>query len=339
MNLTRRQLGCAALLGVAESASKGRVAFGQNKTFQLRFGTSFLTMHPAAVRMTEACDAIRQETGGAVDIQMFPNGQLGSESAMESQVRSGALDFMMTSGVVMQTFAPAAGISGVPFVFKDYAAVWPAMDGELGGLIREAVAKARLYVFEKSVDNGFRNITTSSRPINAVGDLKGLKIRVPVTPLWVSMFKALGAAPVSINLPELYSALQTKIVDAQENPLVQIDTFRMYEVQKYCSLTGHVWDGNWVTANGRQWAELPNDVQMVISRHFNSAALKQREENARLNADLEKSLAEKGLVFNTPEKDPFRESLIKAGFYTEWKKKYGPELWDALERAAGTQLG
>jgi len=270
MNLTRRQLGCAALLGVAESASKGRVAFGQNKTFQLRFGTSFLTMHPAAVRMTEACDAIRQETGGAVDIQMFPNGQLGSESAMESQVRSGALDFVMTSGVVMQTFAPAAGISGVPFVFKDYRAVWRAMDGELGALIREAVAKAKLYTFEKSVDNGFRNITTSIRPINVVGDLKGLKIRVPVTPLWVSMFRALGAAPVSINLPELYSALQTKIVDGQENPLVQIDTFRMYEVQKYCSLTGHVWDGNWVTANGRQWAELPNDVQMVISRHFDS---------------------------------------------------------------------
>ncbi|WP_435336195.1 TRAP transporter substrate-binding protein, partial [Klebsiella pneumoniae] len=110
---------------------------------------------------------------------------------------------------------------------------------------------------ERIWDNGFRQITSSTRPIAGPADLQGFKIRVPVSPLWTSMFKALDSAPASINFAEVYSSLQTKIVDGQENPLAIISTAKLYEVQKYCSLTNHMWDGFWFLANRRAWERLP----------------------------------------------------------------------------------
>ena len=334
MNFTRRTFS----FGIAATtiASLGsRRATAEGKVYKMRLGTPFLQSHPGAARLIEACAKIKTDTSGTIDIEVFPGNQLGGESEMESQLRAGALDFMTTSGVLLQTVAPTAGVNGLPFAFKDYNAVWPAMDGDLGAFIRAAIDKIGLHTFPKCVDNGFRNITTSIKPIEKPEDLKGLKIRVPVTPLWVSSFKALGAAPTTMNLTELYSALQTKVVDAEENPLVQIDTYRLFEVQKYCSMTGHVWDGNWIVANRRKWASLPEDAQKVVSSNFDDAAIKQREDVVKLNASLEKSLKEKGLAFNYPDKTPFREALQKAGFYAEWKKKYGADAWAKLEQYTG----
>jgi len=337
MNITRRNFAQAAIgTAVATAGFNGSVFAQGSATYKMRLGTPFPVAHPAAIRMAESCEAIKKATGGKVDIQVFPNNQLGGETDMESQLRSGALEFMTASGATLQTVVPVAGINGIPFAFKDYSQVWAAMDGDLGAHIRAQIAQVGIYTFEKSLDNGYRNITTSTKQINTVADLKGLKIRVPPSPLWVAMFRALGASPTSINLNELYSALQTKIVDGQENPLVQIDTVKLYEVQKFCSMTGHVWDGNWILANGKKWAALPVDIQNVISSHFDSAAIKQRDDVARLNKDLEASLKQKGLTFNYPEKDQFREALVKAGFYAESKKKYGAEPWAKLEKYAGT---
>lgn len=316
--------------------SLGARARAQGKVFKLRMGTPFLATHPGAGRMIEAADRIRTETNGVIDISVFPGNQLGGESDMQSQLRAGALDFMTTSGVLLQTLVPTAGINGMPFIFKDYASVWPAMDGDLGALIRASIDKVGLHTFPKCVDNGFRNITTSNRPINTPDDLKGLKIRIPVTPLWVSSFKALGASPTTMNLTELYSALQTKVVDGQENPLVQIDTYRIYEVQKFCSMTGHVWDGNWLIANARKWNSLPDDGKAVVERVFDEQAVKQREDVLKLNTDLETSLKDKGLAFNYPDKAPFRQALTNAGFYAEWKKKYGDDAWATLEKYTGS---
>src|SRR5918912_435982 len=224
MNLTRRQFSGVALGVVAASSGFSKNVFAQTAPIRLKFGSPFPAAHPGASRMAEACEEIKKETGGNIDITVFPNTQLGGEAEMLSQLRSGALEFMTTSGAVMQTLVPVAGINAVPFAFKDYAEVWAAMDGNLGAHVRSAVEARRLYLFPRSLATGFRNITTSTNTIDTVDDLKGLKIRVPPAPLWVSMFKALGASPTSISLAELYSALQTKIVDGQENPLVQIET-------------------------------------------------------------------------------------------------------------------
>ncbi|MFT4121523.1 TRAP transporter substrate-binding protein, partial [Bradyrhizobium sp.] len=166
-------------------------------------------------------------------------------------------------------------------------------------------------------------------------DFKGFKIRVPVSPLWTSMFKAFDASPASINFSEVYSALQTKIVEGQENPLALISAAKLYEVQKYCSMTNHMWDGFWFLMNRRAWQALPDDIKTIVAKNVNAAAVKEREDTEKLNATVKQELSGKGLVFNQPEVGPFRDKLRAAGFYAEWKGKYGEKAWELLEKSVG----
>jgi len=210
------------------------------------------------------------------------------------------------------------------------------MDGKLGAFVRAEIAKRGIVAFEHIVDNGFRQITSSTRPIRTPDDLKGFKIRVPVSPLWTSMFTALGAAPASINFSEVYSALQTKIVEGQENPLTLIQIARLYEVQKYVSLTSHMWDGFWILANRRQFDRLGPELQAIVAREFNRSALDERADLAELNERVASDLKAKGLEFIEVDKAAFRDALRKAGFYAEWRKKYGDEAWGILEGEVGS---
>ncbi len=143
-------------------------------------------------------------------------------------------------------------------------------------------------------DNGFRQVTSSTRAITGPEELKGFKIRVPPAPSLTSLFKALDAAPSPINFNELYSALQTKVVEGQENPLAIIATARLYEVQKYISLTNHVWDGYWVLGNKNSFARLPKDVQDIVSREIDKSGLDERKDIARLSETLKSDLKGKG---------------------------------------------
>jgi TRAP-type transport system periplasmic protein len=206
MLINRRQLGATAIGGVL--AARSTALFAQGAKASLKVGGQFQATHPASMAMEEACADIRKQSNGRIDIQFFPNAQLGSDAAMLTQVRSGALDMMTASGISMQVVAPIAGISGMAFAFTDYAHVWQAMDGELGASIRAGLDKVGIYAFPKILDSGYRNITTSTRPIDNVADLKGLKMRVPPSPVWVSLFTALGSSPTSITINELYSALR-----------------------------------------------------------------------------------------------------------------------------------
>jgi tripartite ATP-independent transporter DctP family solute receptor len=316
----------------AASTVLPRFAFAQQPEFTLKYGNNTLATHPTNIRAQEAAEAIKRETNGRVVLQVFPNGQMGGDSDMLSQVRSGAIDFTTQGGTVLSPIVPVAALNGIGFAFKDYKQVWAAMDGDLGKHIRQSLAKVGLIAMEKCWDNGFRHITSSDKPVTAPADLKGFKIRVPISPLWVSMFKAFGAAPTGINFSEVYSALQTKVVNGQENPLALINNSRMYEVQKYCSMTGHIWDGLWFIASGKTWSRLPKDLQDIVARHLNAAAVSQREDLAKLNVQLETELTAKGMAFNRPDITPFREALQKAGFYAEWHKKYGDEAWSLLEK-------
>src|SRR3984957_6443371 len=339
MILNRRQFSATALSSVALSSMAAlwsAPSRAQGAKVNLKVGGQFQATHPASMAMEEACAEIRKQSNGRIDIRFFPNAQLGSDAAMLTQVRSGALDMMTASGISMQVVAPIAGISGMAFAFTDSPHVWQAMDGELGAAIREGLEKVGIYAFPKILDSGYRNITTSTRPINTVDDLKGLKMRVPPSPVWVSLFTALGSSPTSITINELYSALQTKIVDGQENPLTVIEAGKYYEVQKYCSVTEHMWDGLWIIANGKRIKAMAPEDQAMITKAFETSTLKQRQETARLNVELETTLKGKGLVFNRPDKTQFRDALSKVGFYAEWKRKYGPEAWKTLEKFSGT---
>jgi TRAP-type C4-dicarboxylate transport system substrate-binding protein len=149
------------------------------------------------------------------------------------------------------------------------------------------------------------------------------------------MFKALSASPTSLQFSEVYSALQTRIVDAQENPLAIVQTAKLFEVQKYCSQTNHSWDGYHFTVNGRAWRGLPDDLKLILGRAFNEAGMKQREDVKALNDSLQGELAAKGLLFNRAPPDSFREQLRQAGYYSEWKGKFGEENWALLETSVG----
>ena len=336
--LARRQfLTQASVITAGSLASSmiGPSALAQGAEFKMKFASNLPAIHPLSVRAKEAAEAILKESGGRVDIQVFPNNQLGSDTDMLSQVRSGAIDFFTLSGLILSTLVPVASINGIGFAFKDYDQVWAAMDGDLGAHVRGAIGKAGLVAFDRIWDNGFRQITSSTRPITKPEDLKGFKIRVPVSPLWTSMFKALDASPASINFSEVYSALQTKIVEGQENPLAIIQTAKLFEVQKYCSFTNHMWDGFWFLANGKMWEKLPADLKAIVTKHINAAALAERNDVRRLNNTVEVELKVKGLTFNQVETPAFRATLKKAGFYKDWKAKYGADAWAILEKYSG----
>ena len=335
MNISRRTFGMltagAAAAGLLSAPGLSRAA----AKVKLRYGTAFPASHPGVVRITEAAKAIATRSEGAVELQVYPNSQLGGEADMFTQVRGGALDLMSTSGV-NQTVVPVASINAVAFAFPTYDHVWKAMDGELGDHVRKAFLDAGLFVFPKMLDNGYRNITTGAKPITAPQDLNGMKIRVPGNQLWVTLFQTLGAAPTPINFGELYAALQTHVVDGQENPLALIQSSKLYEVQKYIALTGHIWDGHHIFCNNRRWQAIPAEMRAIIQEELTTAAVNERADVKDLNEKAMVDIKATGVEFNKVETAPFREALAKAGFYSKWKESFGAEAWGLLEKDVGT---
>ncbi|MBV9249829.1 MAG: TRAP transporter substrate-binding protein, partial [Acetobacteraceae bacterium] len=298
--------------------------------FNYKFATGQDPTHPVNIRAQQAIDRIRDATKGRVEIKLFPANQLGSDTDLLGQVRMGGVEFFNLSNSILATLVPAASLPSTGFAFPDYDAVWKAMDGALGKYINEQIAKSGIVTVCRIQDNGFRQITTSTHPIDKPDDLKGLKIRVPAAPILTSLFSALGAGPTPINFNEVYTALQTKIVDGQENPLAIIATTRLYEVQKYCSMTSHVWDGYWVLGNRRAWQKLPEDLRTIVSKELDQSALDERADIAKLSQSLRQELSSKGLQFNDVDRGPFRDALRKTSFYKDWEGKFGAQPWKLL---------
>ena len=323
------------LKGTALAKDFGR-PLGQAAEFVFRWGTNVPRTHPLNVHARRAAEAIRRETDGRFDLQLFPNNELGGDTSMFAQLRSGELECFTLSGVnVLSSLVPGAAIHGVGFAFPDYDAVWKALDGKLGQHVRTQIETAGLVVMDKIWDNGFRQITTSTKPITSPADLAGLNIRVPISALWTSLFQSLGAAPGGIDFAEVYSALQGKIFDGQENSLAIIATARLDEVQTCCSLTNHMWDGWWFLINRNAWERLPQTVREIVSRNLNAAAVEQRRDVANLNSKLKADLAAKGLAVNEVDPAPFRVKLRESGFYAHWRSKFGEKTWQLLEDATG----
>jgi tripartite ATP-independent transporter DctP family solute receptor len=304
--------------------------------FEYKMGHSSPEAHPFHKRLLEVSERIGKETAGRMKLAIFPASQLGGDNDLLSQARSGAVEFVQPAGLILASILPVAAVNGMGFAFKDYAQVWTAIDGDLGDYVRGQIAtKTGLVPMEKRWDLGFRQITTSAKPVEKAADLAGLKLRVPGAPALVSLFTALGASPVSMQFGEVYTSLQTRVVDGQENPLTVIDAGKFYEVQKYCAVTNHVWDGYWICANGAAWNRLPADIRTIVAKAFNDVALLEREDLARLDRTLQADLEKKGVTFTKPDLATFRDKLRAAGFYKEWREKIGPEAWALLEKHVG----
>ncbi|MBV8355978.1 MAG: TRAP transporter substrate-binding protein [Candidatus Eremiobacteraeota bacterium] len=324
--------------GTAAFATAGIARPARAAQFELKWAVDVPTEHPITVRSKQAFERIGKLTNGRVQIKAFPLSTLGGDPQMLAQLRSGALEMLALPGAFLNAVVPVASIENVAYAFPTREAAFRAMDGELGAVIRQEIQAKGIFVLDKIFENGFREITTSTKPIRNVADLQGLRIRVSPGKIRVDTFQSLGASPTPIALNELYTALQTKVVDAQENPLLLIEQQKFYEVQKYVSMSNHIWSGYWNLINQDVWNKLPKDVQTIVAREMNAAAVQARDDNQNLSLSLRDKLNRRGMIFNEVDVAGFKAKLVAAKYYERWKSEFGAKAWSALEKYA-SKLG
>jgi TRAP-type transport system periplasmic protein len=302
--------------------------------FEYKLAHSQTIEHPEHVRLTQLSTQVARETNGRLLIHIFPNGQLGGQESMAAQVRLGAIQFCVIGDANYSGIIPTAAIGSIAFAFKDPKAAWAVMNGPVGDYLRKEFEAKSLYIPKGAfIDLGMREITSSTKPIRTVNDLAGFKIRVAPGNIYVDLFRTLGASPVVMDQNSVYPGLQTHIIDGQETPYLVIETTRLYEVQKYLSVSNHIWTGNSFVANMEAWKALPADMQSIVERNAAHYSGLEREDSLRLNNALADKLQRQGLTFNTTDTATMRSRL--GPFYARWKNELGGTLWGLLEDGVG----
>src|SRR5256885_8715372 len=228
--------------------------------FHYRLGANQPAASPTARRLAEMAEAILRETDGGLRLEVFPESRLGPDPQMFADLRGGGLEFYL-SGALLGGVAPTSALPLLPFAFRDSKAVFAALDGALGDMIRHELAEAGLHSFPRSWQNGFHHITTSTRPIESADDFAGLKIRTPGGELAADFFRTLGAEAGMVPFSGLYDALKAKTFDGQSDPPGVFQSLRLRQVQRYLSLTAHWWTGFTLLANAAAWQKLPAEIQ------------------------------------------------------------------------------
>ena len=296
-----------------------------------RLGLNQPEASPTAQRMAEMAEAIERETDGVFQLEVYPESRLGPDPQMFADLQAGKLEFYL-SGATLGGVAPASALPLLPYAFANSAAVFAALDGGLGDVIRGQLAKAGLHAFRHSLQNGFHHITTSSRPIETAADFTRLKIRTPGGALAADFFRTLGAEAGMVPFSGMYDALRQQQFDGQSDPLGVVQSLRLYEVQTHLSLTAHWWSGFTLLVHAAAWAALPADMQWVVERNVEAYAKRQRADIERINAEGESVLAEAGMIVNRADAASIRAKL--GIFYARWKAKFDPAIWRLLEAHA-----
>jgi tripartite ATP-independent transporter DctP family solute receptor len=303
--------------------------------FSLKLANDQTPTHPMNVATAEAIKRIGDATGGQLEIKLFPSSLLGGDTQMIAQVRSGAIDLVQMGNNILGSVIPSAALLSMPFAFTNPQQYQAAANGPLGAYIGGAAAKIGLRKFETSFYGGFFEVQNRVRPITAPADLRGLKIRVPPGPIDVGTFKAFDAAPTVITLSEVYTSLQTHLIDGIEVPLPTVRNFKFYEQLKYCSLTHHSGLSYLLFANADAWQRLPKSMQDVVDREFNAAAATATKSMAGQEVSVEAELTGDGMVFNRPALEPFSQVIRASGLYRQWREQYDAKGWEMLERTTG----
>jgi tripartite ATP-independent transporter DctP family solute receptor len=330
--LTRRTF----LFGLTAAAGFATSSYAAAPRFDLRQFHNQPPESPLHKRLTELWATVEAETGGTVRVRTFPENDhiAGGDPAALKLLVGGGLDFLTLMGGLIAPLVPAAQVQGIPFAFRDNAEVYAAMDGDLGDYLRRELIPKGLYAIPRGCfENGFRHITSTTKPIRNVEDLRGLKMRTPNSPVFTDLFQSLGATPMAYNVDQLYDCLKSGAADAEENALAVVEAFKLYEVQKYVSLTSHMWSGFNQLANLRLWRRFPAATQSVIERNTAKFVVLQRSDNEKLNVKLKIQLAEQGMNVNQAETTSFRARL--GPFYGRWRGIVGKKAWDILESHVG----
>jgi TRAP-type transport system periplasmic protein len=286
--------------------------------------------------LTAMWGAIRAETNERVQAQVFAenNKIAGGDPAAFKMLLVGEIQFFTLMGGIIGTVVPVAEAQQVPFAFKSAGEAQKAIDGPFGAFIRKEMAAKGIHGFAVGgFDNGMRQVASVARRVANPDDLAGMKIRVPPGQMIFDTFKALGAEPVTTLASQLYDALKSGRVEAQENPLAVLEGFKLYELVKYVSLTNHMWSGFNLMAHLPTWRSVPDDIKTVIDRNVTKYVRRQREEQGKLNASLRAGFAARGLAFNEVDQAAFRARL--PGVYASWKEKLGSKCWSLLEAQVG----
>lgn len=274
----------------------------------LKCGTSTQPSHIYNLAVEYFAKIVAEKSNGEIDVQLFPAGQLGSERDMVEGLQIGSLEMTLTSTGPLGNFVPQVKLFNLPFLFKDRQSGYKVLDGPIG----TGIADLFLKVGIRSLgwyENGFRNITNSKRPIERPDAMDGLKIRVMEDDVFILTMKSLGASPLPMAFGELYTALEQKAVDAQENPLAVIHSSRFFEVQKYLSMTGHFYSPAMLLISEIAWRKLSVEQQQILL----DAATKARDFERRISMEadqsLEAELKKAGMVVSHPDKSPFVEAV------------------------------
>lgn len=281
---------------------------------------------------------VKEKTNGKIDIATFPAGQLGGERSMAEQVQSGTLQIASLTTAVLQNFVPEAAILDMPFIFPDRKTAYATLDDP-------AVQEKIFSYFPKKgfiaigwTENDFRDFTNNKRPVHNPEDIKGLKVRVMNSPVYMDTFKQLGASPVGVPFPETYNALQTGVIDAQENPLFTSVLMKFTEVTKYVTRTQHCLTECIIVVSVDYWDSLSKKEQQI----FRDAAKNAIDVNRNVNVKLRESLPKSNISIEEyarqnnieivdltkEERDAFQKAMIPV--WENYRKKIGDDIFDFM---------
>ncbi len=287
---------------------------GRAETIELKFGHVGAPGSLFAISAEEFAKRANEKLGGKAKVVVFGASQLGKDKELLQKLKLGTVDFALPS-TVMSSVVDEAGLFEMPYLVKDRAhmnrieneLVWPK--------IVPAIEK-KGYGVIAIWENGFRHITNNVRPVNVPDDLQGLKLRTPKGKWRVKMFTTYGANPTPMAFSEVFTALQTGTMDGQENPYAQIASAKFHEVQKYLSITGHVYTPAYVTVGASKWAKLPADVRTTLAQTAREVQSFVYAEAERLEVDLLSKIKAGGVKVNNANKDAFIKA--SSGIYDEF---------------------
>lgn len=305
------------------------LVFSADAKIIVKYGHVGPPVHPQHHGAVAFAKYVTEKTNGAIEVQVFPLGQLGGERSMCEQVQGGTLHMTTASASVLSNFVPEVGIIELPFIYPDRESAYKTLDDRD---VRERLAKycdAKGYVFIGYTENEFRDLTNSKRPVKSPADMAGLKIRVMESPVMIDTFKALGANPTPLPFPEIYNALQQKVIDGQDNPISTSIMMKFTEVNKFATLTGHILTECLTIVGKDFWKSLTPEQQKI----FREAAAVQikvnRDNNAQSRiAALEKAKAQNVDVHNlsAAERAAFKKAVQPV--LDKYRAQYGAEWYD-----------
>jgi tripartite ATP-independent transporter DctP family solute receptor len=276
-----------------------------------RLGTSLPESHPQTLGARKFAELAEKKSQGRIHITVYAAGGLGSDQQMQSALRGGTQEFTVPSTATLASIVKEFGVLGLPFAFSSETQADAVLDGPFGKSLLARLPDKGL-VGLAFWENGFRHLTNSKRPVAKVEELGGLKVRTMQNPVYIDLFNGLGANAVPMAVTELFTALETRAVDAQENPFTVIHAQKFYDVQKYVSTTGHAYDALVLIASKKFWDRLAPADRQALESAAAEDTLYERQSSRELNGKLRGELVKLGMQVNDvseAERERMREKL------------------------------